>query len=1012
MSGDRKCRICKTPLPAEQPDGPCPSCALVDALALSSQAVWLDESSSQRIGPYQLIGTIGEGGYGTVYRAEQVEPIRRTVALKLIKLGMNTRQVIARFEAERQALALMDHPNIARVFDAGTTETGRPYFVMELVEGIKITDYCSQEQLATRDRLNLFIQVCRAIQHAHQKGIVHRDLKPSNILVAVVDGKPTPKVIDFGIAKAIQGRLSEETQLTAENQFLGTPAYMSPEQAALGELDVDTRSDIYALGVLLYELLTGRTPFEKHELRRAGLDEMRRVIREENPPKPSTKLGNLTPPELAATALLHRAGPPQFLSGIRGDLDWIVMKCLEKDRTRRYDTASGLGRDVEFFLNDEPVTAAAPSAGYRARKFVRRHRLGLGVALGLSIVLIVGTAVSTWQAVRATRAEREEARLRGIAEAAEKTSKADAAKSSQVARFLKDMLNGVGPSVALGRDTTMLREILTKTEKRVETDLKNQPDVEADLRNTLGNVYEELGDYEKAGSLIRGGLAVRTNLYGAKHLLVADSLNDLGAVLVDQGKPADAEALFRKALAIQVDLLGQEDPIVANSFNNLGSVLLSQSQLTNAAEMHRKALEIRRKKYGNEHADVASSLHNMGNVLLTDGKLAEAEANYREAAAIRRKLLGTPHPLLATTLGNLGTVLWYEGKLADAEVAYLETLAMQRLLLGQEHKNVATSIHNLGCLQLSQGKLGEADKSLREALAMRRKVLGNDHPDVAGTLTSLGAAVLSEGGFAEAESLQREALAIQEKRLGLGHQDVAISNNNLADILRLEGKLSEAESIQRGAVSMLKRLLGEEHQLVATALDVLGNVFKDANNLPEAAKIQRQTLAMRKKLLTDEHPDVAQSLNNLASVLDLAGQFDEAEAMYRQALVLRRKLIGNDHPDVAETLEGLAVVLQQRAKLGEAEELMRECLQIYGSKLPDDWRHFGAQARLGEVLLAEGKTNEAEKLMVTGVNGLKMRADTIPANCKGRLSTTVQKIVQLYETQGQFDRAAEWRKRL
>jgi len=366
----------------------------------------LTEGLGTVIGRYKLLEQIGEGGFGVVYVAEQIEPVHRQVALKVIKLGMDTRQVVARFEAERQALALMDHPNVAKVFDAGATESGRPFFVMELVKGVPITKYCDQEKLSTNDRLNLFIGVCQAIQHAHQKGIIHRDIKPSNILVTVQEGRPVPKVIDFGIAKATQQRLTEKTLHTQLEQLIGTPAYMSPEQAEMSGLDIDTRSDIYSLGVLLYELLTGKTPFEAKELLAAGLDEIRRTIREKEPARPSTRLSMMGKEELTTTTQRRGTEAPKLISLLRGDLDWIVMKCLEKDRTRRYETANGLARDIERHLNNEPVVARAPSAGYRLRKLVRRNKLAFAATTAVALALMAGIGVSTWQAVRATRAGR------------------------------------------------------------------------------------------------------------------------------------------------------------------------------------------------------------------------------------------------------------------------------------------------------------------------------------------------------------------------------------------------------------------------------------------------------------------------------------------------------------------------------------------------------------------------------------------------------------------------------
>jgi WD40 repeat protein/tRNA A-37 threonylcarbamoyl transferase component Bud32 len=365
------------------------------------------EQSGDWIGRYKLLEKIGEGGFGAVYVAEQKEPVKRRVALKIIKLGMDTRQVVARFEAERQALALMDHPNIAKIFDAGATATGRPYFVMELVRGIPITEYCDTKRLPTAKRLELFIQVCRAIQHAHQKGIIHRDIKPSNILVTLHDGVPVPKVIDFGIAKATQAGLTEKTVYTQFQHFIGTPAYMSPEQAEMSGLDIDTRSDIYALGVLLYELLVGKTPFDPKELLAVGLDEMRRTIREREPVRPSTRLRSMIGEELTTTAERRGAEAPRLISLLRGDLDWIVMKCLEKDRTRRYEAAIGLAIDVQRHLDNEPVLARPPSAAYRLRKFVRRNKVAVGVVASVAAALVLGICASTWQAIRATTAKQE-----------------------------------------------------------------------------------------------------------------------------------------------------------------------------------------------------------------------------------------------------------------------------------------------------------------------------------------------------------------------------------------------------------------------------------------------------------------------------------------------------------------------------------------------------------------------------------------------------------------------------
>src|SRR6185503_15551410 len=431
-----------------------------------------DEAVGQKIGRYKLLERVGEGGCGVVYVAEQTEPVRRRVALKVIKLGMDTKQVVARFEAERQALAMMDHPNIAKVLDAGTTDVGRPYFVMELVRGIRITDYCDQANLTTKERLDLFIKVCQAIQHAHQKGIIHRDIKPTNILVTLHDGVPVPKVIDFGIAKATEGRLTDNTVYTQLHQFIGTPAYMSPEQAEMSGLDIDTRSDIYSLGVLLYELLAGSTPFDAKELMASGIDAMRKTIREKEPVRPSTKLSQT----LVATDVsklsskseirnpkseIDRASSRRLLriketiTLLRGDLDWIVMKCLEKDRTRRYDTANGLAADLKRHLSNEPVVARPPSAAYKFQKAWQRNKLAFTAGAAVAVALVVGIGVSTWQTFAARKAQRAtevardgEQQQRLEAQSAQKVADAQARKASESEQQSRRLLYASDMSLA------------------------------------------------------------------------------------------------------------------------------------------------------------------------------------------------------------------------------------------------------------------------------------------------------------------------------------------------------------------------------------------------------------------------------------------------------------------------------------------------------------------------------------------------------------------------------------
>src|SRR5688572_20813908 len=510
----------------------------------------ITEKPGDKIGRYKLLQQLGEGGYGVVYMAEQEEPVRRRVALKVIKLGMDTKSVIARFEAERQALALMDHPNIAKVLDAGATDAGRPFFVMELVRGVKITDYCDQNNLTTEQRLELFTQVCHAIQHAHQKGIIHRDIKPSNILVTLHDGVPVPKVIDFGIAKATSDqRLTDKTVFTAFEQFIGTPAYMSPEQAEMSGLDIDTRSDIYSLGVLLYELLTGRTPLDPEELLRSGMNEMRRKIREDEPPRPSTRLSTMQAADLTTIAKNRQADAPRLIHLVHGDLDWIVMKCLEKDRTRRYETANDLATDLRRHLQSEPVTARPPTQLYRFRKLVRRNKLAVSAAAAVSVALILGLCVATWALMR-------ERAARARAEEAERLARVEVIKSEKVTRFLRDMFHGVGPAIRRydqGRsdeDTARLQRVLAEACRRVP-ELEGHPTVQADILTIVGSAFSELGDYTNAVTMHGRALTLRKAIYGNQHRDVAKSLQFLVAALKAQGLDDEAKELMRDAQFIE-----------------------------------------------------------------------------------------------------------------------------------------------------------------------------------------------------------------------------------------------------------------------------------------------------------------------------------------------------------------------------------------------------------------------------------------------------------------------------
>jgi serine/threonine protein kinase len=827
------------------------------------------EAGGSRIGRYRIIEPLGEGGFGMVWRAEQTEPVRREVALKIIKLGMDTKEVIARFEQERQALAVMDHPGIAKVLDAGTTPLGRPYFVMELVRGQRLTDYCDQRRLATRERLRLFIAVCHAIQHAHQKGIIHRDIKPSNILVTEADAGPQPKVIDFGIAKATTARLTDHTLHTAVGAFIGTPSYMSPEQADPGGLDLDTRTDIYSLGVLLYELLTGRTPLDFAALRGAGPEAIRRVLRERDPVKPSTRLRNLNEDEQTTVARARAAAAPRLAHQLRGDLDWIVMKAIEKDRTRRYDTAAALARDLERHLERLPVHARPPSTAYVVKRFVQRHRGAVAAAAAIFVSLVAGLAVSVAMFFR-----EKDARAR---------ADTAAAKSAQVARFLKDMLASVGPSKAQGRDATMLREILDATAARLGTELRDQPEVEAELRAVLGNTYGDLEEFEASEKMLREALRLRRatlapgdpQLAGAvfAHAVALDLRDDLtgaraalqevialrrAATVRDdaalgealeflawldyrEGDLETAEKNARESLAL---LRAQGEAArskLASALSTLGSTLHKVARLREAEALHREELAVRRAVHGASSLEAVTAANNLAQTLVSAGKLDEAVRLAREALALEHKLTQKPFGGCTDALHKiLGTVLEYRGDFPGA-VRELETaLTAATAIYGANHRYTNDKRGRLIRLLVLAGQLDAADAALHEARAVGGDAADNSIEAAAARLA------LARGDLATAEREARADLERTRRETRVPSVETASAQQVLAAILRTAGRVSEAEPLAREAVRILRP---EENAgtplLVAAQAELAATLRATRPDDADAASLEKEVAAAR-----------------------------------------------------------------------------------------------------------------------------------------------------------------------
>ena len=697
-----------------------------------------------RVGNYVIREQIGEGGFAVVYAAEQEKPVRRKVALKIIKLGMDTKQVIARFEAERQALAMMDHPNVAKVFDAGMTEMGRPYFVMEYVAGTSITEYCDRSRLSIGERLRLFTQVCSAVQHAHQKAIIHRDIKPSNVLVSDQGGEPLVRVIDFGVAKAISHRLAEQTIYTEQGQLVGTPAYMSPEQSGLNAENVDTRSDIYSLGVLLYKLLTGVLPFPAIEGRR--FDAIRRKILEEDPPKPSTRLSNLGE-RSTAHAQKCRVEARSLVRRLRGDLDWVTMKAMEKDRTRRYATASEFAADLARHLHDEPVLAGPPSAVYRVRKYVRRHRMGVTVGAALTVGL--PALLLVWGLREVNLRERAE-------------NEADKAKEMNV--FLQDILAAANPWENKGPDVKVV-DVLDGAAAELETKFDDRPAIKASLHATLGWTYKQLGWPDKGEPHLEQALLLR-EANNAPLAELAQSAHELAAVKWDLAQFEQAAELYRRALAMRQELVihARGDPdaqlAVAETTSHLASSLDWMDKSEEAEMFYRQALHIRELVPEDHRGGLTlwgsgmswvSVQNNLAMCLLGQGKLDEAERYLRAVAQALQP--EAPSPRLAAVMGNLGWCLWDKGELEEAQTLLKSAVAMKREVLRPDDRRLAISLHDLGRLHLQRGAPAEAEPLLREALKIRRARFTDQDGRIARTESLLGDCLLQLDRLDEAEVL-------------------------------------------------------------------------------------------------------------------------------------------------------------------------------------------------------------------------------------------------------------------
>ena len=705
---------------------------------------------NRMIGNYRLVEEIGRGGMGRVWLAEQTAPVRRRVALKLIKTGLYDNEVLKRFQLERQSLAIMDHPLIAKVFDAGSTADGQPYFVMEYVPGVPITQYCDEKRLSIRERLQLFIKVSEAVQHAHQKAIIHRDLKPANILVQQIDGKPVPRIIDFGLAKASGPQMSGDSLHTQLGGFVGTPGYMSPEQCD-GAADIDTRTDVYSLGVVLYVLLTGCMPFQPKPGKEQPVEEILRQVREDDPPRPSTKV--TTDRETSSTVAEARGTEPNRLASLlRGDLDWITMKVLERDRSRRYGTASELAADLTRYLNHEPVIARPASTAYRLRRYVRRHRVGVAVVVG-STVLLAGFAVTQTLQVRRVTRERDRAK--------------------RITDFMTQMFKVSDPSEARG-NTITVREVLDKASRDIDSGLASDPQVQAQMMSVMGEVYENLGLYSREYDLLTRALTIERSVLGPENPETLSGARALGRVLIRQGRFPEAEKLLRQTLALQRRVVGPENPETLKTMNSLAVVLESPGSYDESEKLYREALQTQRRILGPEHHDTRITMVNLTNLLLFEKRYDEGEKLIRQVLEIQQRLLGADHPETLNSQNLLSSILVGENRYPEAEKVMDETLVIQQRVLGPEHQRTLDLRNGISWLAWQQGRYGEAEASYRETRAISARVYGPADPFTASCTYQLASFEAARGFREQALALLTDAVdhgLLPDAALGIEQDD-------------------------------------------------------------------------------------------------------------------------------------------------------------------------------------------------------------------------------------------------
>lgn len=896
-------------------------------------------------GNYRAIKQIGSGGMGSVYLAERIDGhFEQKVALKVVKPGMNSHEIITRFEEERQILARLHHPNIARLLDGGISELGLPYFTLEYVEGKPITEYCDDKNLTVEQRLELFKKVCEAVLYAHQNLVIHRDIKPSNILVQE-DG--TVKLLDFGIAKVFEEDF-EQKFVTRTGMRVMTPEYASPEQVK-GE-PVSTATDIYSLGLILYQLLTGCPPYE---LTSTSSLEMERIICFTEPQKPSAMITKI----FSSDSNISNKASPDFISNkrkttipkirkrITGDLDNICLMAIRKEPERRYISIAQFITDIDNHLNELPVTARKSTAGYRTKKFIQRHKAGVVVA---SVAITLIALVTIFYTIQLAK-ERDRAQL-------------EAGKSKKVSEFLAGIFQVSDPEQSKG-ETITARELLDIGVKRIESELSDQPEVLANMLGVTGNVYKSLGLYDNALILLQKAYSINDSLLGSGSPATAKSLNDLANLNFAMGDYASSIDKFHQAIESRKDIYSDESLETSESMNDLAMVFREEGEYDRAEKLLTTSLAIRKKLLSLNSAEVAQSMNNLALLKEDMGEYDEAKELFEEALKVKERIYGKIHPSVTETIGNLAFLLQQMGEYEEASTLFSESLKIDQKLFGELHPVVSTDLYNLASNTALMGDLNAAEKLYSEVLEFDKKLLGEEHPYI------------------------------------------ALDLNNLAGILSDKGEYVKAEKLYKESLDLNKKTYGDEHPEVATSLSNLGVMYSRWKKYDKADALLKSALDMRIRLLGENHPNVVTSLNIYASLLTGQKKYDEAVEQYRKSLELRISMLGMDHPQTANAFLGLGNALIETDNFSEAEEKIKKGIEIYKKKLPEDhWNISYAESILGKCYSREGKYEDADKILLKSYNNL---LDKRGRNDRLTISN-VKMIINNYEQWGKNDRAKEY----